>query len=48
MEQNGNQIDCVINNEVPKPSLLDNLRQCQEETEKGRTAPPAPRRDPER
>ena len=48
MEQNCNQIDGIINNEVPKPSLLDNLRQCQEETEKGRTAPPAPRRDPER
>ncbi len=48
VEQNCNQIDGIINNEAPKPSLLDTLRQCQEETEKGGTVPPAPRRDPER
>ena len=33
----------IVNHEVPKPSLLDNLRQCQEE---GGTVPPS--RDPER
>ncbi|MCB7042305.1 DUF4316 domain-containing protein [Flavonifractor plautii] len=29
-EQNYNQIDGIINNEPPKPSLLDQLKQCQE------------------
>lgn len=40
--------EAVINNEAPKHSLLDNLRQCQEEVGKsqGGTAPPS--RDPER
>lgn len=50
VEGNYNQIDGIINNEAPKPSLLDNLRQCQEEAGKsqGGTAPPSPSRDPER
>ena len=48
VEQNYNQIDGEINNETPKPSLRDNLRQCQEAAEKGETVPPGPRRDPER
>ena len=39
VERNYNQIDGIINNEAPKPSLLDNLRQCQEAAEKGGTAP---------
>lgn len=50
-EQNYNQIDGVINNEVPKPpSVLDTLRQCREEAGKshGGTAPPSPSRAPER
>ena len=29
-EQNYNQIDGIINNEPPKPSLLDQLKQCQD------------------
>jgi hypothetical protein len=38
----------IVNHEVPKPSLLDNLRQCREEAgkSKGGTVPPS--RDPER
>ena len=49
-EVNYNQIDGIINNEAPKPSLLDTLRQCQEDAGKsqGGTAPPSPSRDPER
>ena len=49
-EGNYNQIDGIINNEAPKPSLLDALRQCQEDAGKsqGGTAPPSPSRDPER
>lgn len=31
MEQNCNQIDGIINNEAPKPSLRDSLKQCQQE-----------------
>lgn len=31
MEQNCNQIDGIINNEVPKPSLRNALRQCRQE-----------------
>lgn len=31
-EQNYNQIDGIINNEAPKPSLLEQLKQCQEAT----------------
>ncbi len=47
-EVNYNQIDGLINNEAPKPSVLDSLRQCQEDVEKsqGGTAPPS--RSPER
>ena len=50
VEDNCNQIDGIINNEAPKPSLLDTLRQCQEDAGKsqGGTAPPSPSRDPER
>lgn len=50
VEGNYNQIDGIINNEAPKPSLLDALRQCQEDAGKsqGGTAPPSPSRDPER
>ena len=42
-EVNYNQIDGLINNEAPKPSVLDSLRQCQEDAEKsqGGTAPPS-------
>lgn len=49
-EVNYNQIDGIINNETPKPSLLDALRQCREDAGKsqGGTAPPSPSRDPER
>lgn len=39
-EDNYNQIDGVINNEVPKPSLRDTLRQYQEEAGKQDTQPP--------
>ena len=31
MEQNCNQIDGIINNEAPKPSLQECLKQCQRE-----------------
>ena len=31
MEQNYNQIDGIINNEAPKPSLQECLKQCQRE-----------------
>ncbi len=50
VEGKNNQIDGIINNEAPKPSLLDTLRQCQEDAGKsqGGTAPPSPSRDPER
>lgn len=50
VEGNYNQIDGIINNEAPKPSVLDTLRQCQEDAGKsqGGTAPPSPSRDPER
>ena len=49
-ESSCNQMDGLINNEVPKPSVLDSLRQCQEDAGKsqGGTAPPDPNRDPER
>ncbi|MCI9069018.1 MAG: DUF4316 domain-containing protein [Lachnospiraceae bacterium] len=30
MEQNCNQIDGIINNEAPKPSLRDDLKRCQQ------------------
>ena len=50
MEQNANQIDGIINNEAPKPSLRDALRQYQEEAGKpqGGDVPPGPSRNPER
>lgn len=50
IEQNANQIDGIINNEAPKPSLLDTLRQCQEDSKKfqGTAAPPSPSRNLER
>ena len=40
----------IVSHEAPKPSLLDNLRQCREEAgrSQGGTAPPSPSRDPER
>ena len=49
-EGNYNQIDGVINNEAPKPSLRETLRQYQEETGKsqGGDVPPGSSRDPER
>ena len=49
-EQNYNQIDGVINNEAPKPSVRDNLRQCQREAGKSQdgAASPTPRHDTER
>ena len=49
-EQNANQIDGIINNEAPKPSLRDALRQYQEEAGKpqGGDVPPGPSRNPER
>lgn len=48
MEQNCNQIDGIINNEPPKPSVRDSLRQCREEagSSQGEAAPPS--RGPER
>ena len=41
-EQNYNQIDGIPNNIPPKPSVLDTLRQCREESEKfsGADTPP--------
>lgn len=50
VESNCNQIDGIINNEAPKPSLRETLRQYQEEAGKsqGGKAPPGPNRDPER
>ena len=49
VEGNYNQIDGIINNEAPKPpSVLDNLRQCQEEAGKSQGGAAPPNRDPER
>ena len=50
VEQNANQIDGIINNEAPQPSLRDALRQYQEEAGKpqGGDVPPGPSRNPER
>ncbi len=48
VEGNYNQIDGIINNEAPKPSLLDNLRQCREEAGKAQSGDASPSRDPER
>ena len=49
-EVNYNQIGGLINNEAPQPSVLDSLRQCQEDAGKfqGGTAPSSPSREPER
>ena len=49
VEGNYNQIDGIINNEAPKPSsVLDNLRQYQEEAGKSQGGAAPPNRDPER
>ena len=50
VEGNYNQIDGIINNEAPKPSLRDALRQYQEEAGNSQRGdvPPGPSRDPER
>ncbi len=42
--------EVIVRSEAPKPSLLDNLRQCQEEAgrSQGGAAPSNPSRDPER
>ena len=50
VEGNYNQIDGIINNEAPKPSLRDALRQYQEEAGKSQAGdvPPDSSRDPER
>ena len=49
VEGNYNQIDGIINNEAPKPpSVLDNLRQDQEEAGKSQGGAAPPNRDPER
>lgn len=48
VEGNYNQIDGIINNEAPKPSLLDALRQCQEDAGKSQGGIAPPSRDPER
>ena len=42
-EQNYNQIDGIINNEPPKPSLLGQLKQCQEAAGQQPTSPPPER-----
>lgn len=52
-EQNYNQIDGIINNERPRPSLLENLKQCKEQAGKAHDArdsgaPAKPRPEPER
>ena len=47
-EVNYNQIDGLINNEAPKPSVLDSLRQCQEDAENSQGGTTPPSRSPER
>lgn len=47
-EQNYNQIDGIPDNTPPKPSVLDNLRQYQEDAAKSQVAPPHPTLTPER
>ena len=47
-EQNYNQIDGIINNEAPKPSLRDTLRQYQEKAGKQDAQPPGKRPEQER
>lgn len=44
-EDNYNQIDGVINNKSPKRSVLDDLRQCQQDSV---TVPAKPHHEPER
>lgn len=44
-EENYNQIDGIINNEMPKTSVLDSLKQCQQER---KATPTVPRHEPER
>ena len=44
-EDNFNQIDGVINNTSPKKSVLDDLRQCQQDSG---TDPAKPHHEPER
>ena len=44
-EVNYNQIDGIINNEKPKTSIIDNLKQYQQESG---SAPTKPSREPER
>lgn len=50
VEQNYNQIDGIINNEAPKPSLRDSLKQCQREIAASQPgdAPGKPRQGQER
>ncbi len=50
-EQNCNQIDGIINNEAPKPSLRDDLKRCQQEAAEraqGGAVPGRPRHGQER
>ena len=49
-EPNYNQIDGILNNTGPKPSVLDTLRQCREGAEKYQegATPPKPNRGPAR
>ena len=47
-ERNYNQIDGIINNEAPKPSVRDSLRQCREDAEKSQGGTTPPSRNPER
>lgn len=48
VEGNYNQIDGIINNEVPKLSLLDTLRQCREDAGKSQGGTASPSHDSER
>ena len=48
VEQNANQIDGIINNEAPKPSLRDALRQYQSEVKGQDAQPPGKRPEQER
>ena len=50
LEQNYNQIDGIINNEAPKPSVRNSLKQFQRETDRSHNgdSPGKPCRDPER
>lgn len=48
VEGNYNQIDGIINNEAPNPSLRDTLRQYQEDVKKQDAQPPSGRAEQER